>query len=163
MRHLPAAMLTAVLLTTSAVRAQQAAADYSGTWTMDPARSESAHNGELYRPVTVVIAQTANALRIDTTRGGDKESVAYPLGQAARAAPSDTVHQPEAYWIGDRLVTETQRPVHGQLVTVKEVRTLGAGGREMRVETTVIVQHGYTMAGAKNYSTVHDLFVKRDQ
>jgi hypothetical protein len=160
MTHLPAAMLTVVLLTVSAARAQPAV-DYSGTWKMDPARSESAHNGEPFRPVTLVIAQTATELRIDSTRGADKETVVYPLGQAA-SVPSDTVHQPEAYWIGERLVTESQRPVNGQLVSVRQTRTLAAGGREMRVETTIIVQHGYTMAGAKNYSTVHDVFVRTE-
>src|SRR5256885_10467767 len=105
MKHLPAAVLTGLLIAAPGPGAQPTA-DYSGTWTMDPARSESAHNGEPFRPMTIVIAQTPTELRIDTTRGADKETVVYPLGQAARATPSDTVHQPEAYWIGEPLVTE---------------------------------------------------------
>jgi hypothetical protein len=30
----------------------------------------------------------------------------------------------------------------------------------MTVETTVIVQHGYSMSGAKNYSNSKDVFTK---
>jgi hypothetical protein len=57
-------------------------------------------------------------------------------------------------------VTETQRTISGQTVTVKEVRSLGPGGADMTVETTVIVQHGYSMSGAKNYSNSKDVFTK---
>ena len=60
----------------------------------------------------------------------------------------------------NRLVTETQRTISGQTVTVKEVRSLGPGGADMTVETTVIVQHGYSMSGAKNYSNSKDVFTK---
>ena len=43
---------------------------------------------------------------------------------------------------------------------MKEARSLGPGGKEMTVQTTVIVQHGYSMPGAKNYGTSKDVFVK---
>jgi len=54
----------------------------------------------------------------------------------------------------------TQRTVSGQTVTVKEARTLGPGGTDMTVETTVIVQHGYSMPGARNYGTSKDVFTR---
>ena len=159
MTHLSAALFAATLLLPVSARAQDPR-DFSGTWTMDQARSQSAHSGEPFKLVTFVIAQSEKELRIDTTRGDQKESVVYPLGKAARATGTSAPGHPEAYWEGDKLVTETQRQVQGYTVTVKEVRTLAPGGREMTVETTVIVQHGYSMPGAKNYGSSKDVFTK---
>jgi len=159
MKHLPAALLAATLFFPVTADAQ-ISSDFSGTWTMDQARSESAHSGEPFKPVTFVIAQTDKELRVDTTRGDQKESVVYPLGKAARATGTSAAGHPEAYWDGNKLVTETQRQVQGYTVTVKEARTLAPGGREMTVETTVIVQHGYSMPGLKNYGSSKDVFTK---
>ena len=101
-------------------------------------------------------------VRIETTRGERIENVLYPLGRArAGRGGVDAPRIPEAYWEGDKLVTETQRPVNGYTVTVKESRTLGPSGNEMTVETTVIVQHGYSMPGAKNYGSSKDVFISR--
>lgn len=161
MKHIPAVALSAALLLPFAIHAQPAR-DFSGTWTMDPARSESAHQGEAVKPVSFVITQSAMQVRIETMRGNERENVLYPLTAShASASPVSTAAgHPEAYWEGDRLVTETQRPVNGYTVTVKESRTLGPSGRDMTVETMVIVQHGYSMPGAKNYGTSKDVFIR---
>jgi hypothetical protein len=163
MTRIPAAAFGAALLLPLLLHAQPAQ-DFSGTWTMDPARSEVAQQGEKVKPVTFVITQSATQVRIETTRGVERENVLYPLMKArsTSAAPpaSAAAGHPEAYWDGPKLVTETQRPVNGYTVTVKEARTLAPTGREMTVETTVIVQHGYSMPGAKNYGTSKDVFVK---
>jgi hypothetical protein len=161
MKHLPAAAVAATLLLPLTTDAQSTR-DFSGTWTMDPARSEAAQQGEAVKPVTFVITQSATQVRVETTRGNERENVLYPLTKARASAPaaSTASGHPEAYWDGDRLVTETQRPVNGYTVTVKEARMLGPSGRDMTVETTVIVQHGYTMPGAKNYGTSKDVFVR---
>jgi hypothetical protein len=160
MHCIPPAALIAILLLPAAPHAQRTL-DFSGTWAMDLARSESSQQGASVKPVTFVITQMPTQVRIETTRGERLEDVLYPLGRAraAAAAPSGAAH-PEAYWEGDKLVTETQRPVNGYTVTVKESRTLGPGGGEMTVETTVIVQHGYSMPGAKNYGTSKDVFTR---
>lgn len=162
MKLIPTAALTATLFLPLTIHAQ-AIRDFSGTWTMDPARSEAAQQGEAVKPVTFVITQGAAQVRIETMRGNEKENVLYPLGKShgSGAAPSSTASgHPEAYWEGDKLVTETQRAVNGYTVTVKEARTLGQSGKDMTVETTVIVQHGYSMPGAKNYGTSKDVFVR---
>lgn len=159
MYHIPSAALIALLLLPAPSHAQRTV-DFSGTWTMDLARSESSQQGDPVRPVSFVITQLPTQVRIETMRGERSENVLYPLGRArALAATSGEAH-PEAYWEGDKLVTETQRPVNGYTVTVKESRTLAPGGREMTVETTVIVQHGYSMPGAKNYGTSKDVFTR---
>ena len=156
MKYTPAAALTATLLLPLALHAQPTA-DYSGSWTMDPERSQTAQQGEPVTMVTFVITQSVGQVRIETTRGKQKENVLYALTNSRASGSSG---QPEAYWDGNRLVTETQRTISGQTVTVKEVRSLGPGGADMTVETTVIVQHGYSMSGAKNYSNSKDVFTK---
>ena len=163
MAHMPAAAFAAALLLLPLAAHAQPARDFSGTWTMDLARSEAAQQGEAVKPVAFVITQSPTQVRIETTRGNERENVLYPLtkSRVGGASPSSTTAgHPEAYWDGERLVTETQRPVSGYTVTVKETRTLGPGARDMTVETTVIVQHGYSMPGAKNYGTSKDVFTR---
>ena len=138
--------------------------DFSGTWTMDVARSQTPHQGEPLKLVTFVITQSPSQVRIETTRGNEKENILYPLTKSrasVSASPSpSTPGHPEAYWDGDKLVTWMQRPVSGYTVTVKEVRSLGPKEGDMTVETIVIVQHGYSMPGAKNYGASTDVFTK---
>jgi hypothetical protein len=57
--------------------AAQGLPDFSGTWTMDLSRSETAAQGPAIGPVTVAIQQTSAELRIDTTRNGNTETVRY--------------------------------------------------------------------------------------
>ncbi len=64
------------LSSTAGLRAQNRP-DFSGTWTMDLTRSEAAAQGMPIGPVTVVIRQMPEELRIDTTRNGRTESVRY--------------------------------------------------------------------------------------
>jgi hypothetical protein len=162
MKCIPPAALAIAIFLPHATGAQPVR-DFSGTWTMDPARSESAQQGEPLKAVMFVITQGAAQVRIETTRGAEKEDVLYPLvrvrAEGASSASTASGH-PEAYWEGDKLVTETQRPVSGYTVTVKETRTLGPGGKDMTVETTVIVQHGYSMRGVKNYGSSKDVFIR---
>jgi hypothetical protein len=160
MKHASAATaLTALLLVPLTLHAQPVR-DFSGTWHMDPARSQSAQQGEPFKMVTFVITQGAGQVRIEATRGSDKENVLYPLTKARAAVTTDAPGQAQAYWDGDQLITMTQRPVSGQTVTVKEAHVLSASGSEMTVETTVIVQHGYSMPGAKTYGTSKDVYTK---
>ena len=162
MHDIPRAALVTILFLPLAAHAQRST-DFSGTWSMDLLKSESSQQGAEVKPVTFVITQNPTQVRIETTRGERIENVLYPLlrtrGATGTSGSPGAAH-PEAYWEGDTLVTETQRPVNGYTVTVKEARSLGPGGKEMTVETTVIVQHGYSMPGAKNYGTSKDVFIK---
>ena len=153
------AAFTALLLLPAVVHAQSMR-DFSGTWQMDPSRSQSAQQGEPFKMVTFVISQSAGQVRIEATRGNEKENILYPLTKSRAAPTSEGRAQPEAYWEDDRLVTVTQRTVSGQTVTVKEAHRLSASGADMTVETTVIVQHGYSMPGAKTYGTSEDVYTR---
>ncbi len=161
MKHaFAAAASMALLLLLPAGFHAQAVPDFSGTWMMDTARSQSAHQGEPFKMVTFVIAQSAGQIRIEATRGNERENVLYPLTKSRASTAADAPGQAEAYWDGDQLITVTQRTVSGQTVTVKEAHALSSNGAEMTVETTVIVQHGYSMPGARTYGTSKDIFTK---
>jgi hypothetical protein len=156
MRYLTALTALAALFFLPARLPAQPVPDFSGTWTMDPSRSESAQQGEPFKMVTFVITQGATQVRIEATRGSEKENILYPL---AKVRASSNSGQSEAYWEDDRLITITQRTVSAQTVTVREAHALDANG-DMTVETTVIVQHGYSMPGAKTYGNSKAVFTK---
>ena len=144
----------------------QARPDFSGTWTMDASRSEAAAQGTPIGPVTVVIHQTAEELRVETTRNGTTQAIRYlPVGMKA------VIHDGLAgtfHWEGAKLYTSAAADINKQAVTFDEVRTLNADGTEMTVEITVVVQHGYQTGGssvvkspnAPNSSTGKNVFVK---
>lgn len=133
----------------------QAKPDFSGTWTMDPTRSESAMQAEPIGPVTVVITQTAGELKLETTRAQKTTVEIYKLDGSESRIPSGTG---KARWEGMTLVVETVRDIQGASVTTKETRSLEAGGNEMRVESILEVQHGYSLKGTKNYGTGKDVY-----
>lgn len=119
--------------------------DFSGTWNMDPTRSEAAAQGTPIGPVTVAIRQTPGEVRIDTTRNGRTESVRY-LPAAVKAV--GTRELLGAFrWDGPRLVTRLVTDINKQAITVEEVRSLDPAGKEMTVEVMLVVEHGYQSGG----------------
>jgi len=140
--------------------------DFSGTWTMDPSRSEAADQGPSIGPITVAIRQAPAEIRIETTRDGKTQEVRYlPLEMKA----ASTAEQLGTFrWDGSRLVTNLATHINNQAVTFEEVRTLNPEGTEMAVEVTLVVQHGYQSGGggvvrssnAPNSSTGKNVFVK---
>jgi hypothetical protein len=161
--HRVALTITLVGLVLMRVPYAQSKPDFSGTWTMDEARSVSAHYPDFVGPVVVVITQTPNEITVETKRGPKSSVLTYRIVEAQptpAGATSVTPAEPfKAYWDGARLVSEGLREVPST-VRSKEVRTLSGNGREMTVETTVIVDHGYTEAGAQTYATGKDVFTK---
>jgi hypothetical protein len=136
--------------------------DFTGSWKMVPARSESPQQTPPVNEMTFVIVQDADHVRLDVTSGTSRPiSVAYPL-IAAPKPPIDppTADERRAYWDGDRLVLERGGTISGQTVSSRQALTLSPDRSEMTVERLVIVQHGYTLRGTRNYATVKDVFVR---
>ena len=156
MRFLTPAVLVAALALPSTAHAQ-GKPDFSGTWTMDPSRSESAVQNEPIGPVTLVISQSDGEFRIETTRTQGKSIVTYKLDGSEIKIPGGTA---KTHWDGSTLVTEAVRDVQGQTVTTKETRRLNGDGNEMLVETMLVVQHGYSLRGTPNYGTGKDVYTK---
>jgi hypothetical protein len=130
--------------------------DFSGTWSMDRTRSESAMQADPIGPTTVVITPLPAGLQIATTRDARTATIVYRLDGSASPIPGGTA---TSHWEGATLVTETVRDIQGQTVTTKESRRLNEVG-EMLVETVLVVQHGYTLKGTQNYGSGKDVFMR---
>ena len=156
MKFFPSTVLIATLVLPSALHAQ-GKPDFSGTWKMDPSRSDSAVQSEPIGPVTLVIAQTPSEVRIETTRAQGSSIVTYKLDGSEVKIPGGTA---KTHWDGSMLITEAVRDIQGQTVTTKETRRINPDGNEMLVETMLVVQHGYSLRGTPNYGTGKDIFVR---
>ena len=170
--HLPLSLLVISLLGYGTATGQERP-DFTGTWVMDMKRSETAGQtpGTLRQePVTLIIAQSPDELIIETEANGRRESVTYSFSRrqdsprpVGTSGPNDeTVQEALAEWKGDRLETMAVLSVNGQAVTRAASRTLDPSGREMTVETRLVVQHGYERNGA-NVGTAKDVFIKSAQ
>lgn len=154
MKHV---LLTTVVLALvlSALPHAQGTPDFSGTWRMDPLRSESANQGTPIGPVTVTISQTANELKMETSREKSKTTAVYKLdGSRSQIEGGNAT----ARWEGTTLVIDAVLYVQGAGVTTKESWKLGAGGNELLVDRLLAVQHGYSLES--NYGKGNDVFVK---
>ena len=152
----PCLLVTAM---TGLVSAQQRP-DLNGTWKLDEARSGSPGWAEFVRPVVRMIRLLPESVEIDVTQGTKTTTFRYELTAPKKSATKDAPPTNRAYWEGERLVTETVQTVSGQTVTMREDITLAPDGRELFVERLVEVEHGYAVRGAKNNSTVRDVFVR---
>jgi hypothetical protein len=159
------AICCSVCLLATAISAQTTP-DFSGTWTMDPTRSEAAAQGTPIGPVVVAIRQQPGELHIATTRDGSTQTVRYLPAEAKAVVSGASVGS--FRWNGPKLVTSLATDINKQAVTVEEVRTLNPAGTEMTVEVTLVVQHGYQSGGSSavqyrnspNTSTGTNVFVK---
>lgn len=144
----------------------QGKTNFSGTWRMDMARSESTAFGVSVEPVTLVIKQTATELSIETQRGDRSQTAIHKLdgSESTNAGMPDATGaaKSRSRWDGAKLVTQTVHDIKGWAVETTEVRSLDASGKEMTVETSLRVQHGYegSLPAAQAYGAVKDVFTK---
>ena len=144
--------------------------DFSGTWKMDPSRSESAHQDVPIGSVALAIRQTASEFAVETRRAASKgspssnETLTFQLdgSEATMAGTSGVPIRVKARWDGPKLVAETAREMNGATVTTTQSFQLGASGKELTVQKTLTVQHGYQGVVPEKSSTGSgtDVFVK---
>jgi hypothetical protein len=135
---------------------------------MDPARSESAHQDVPIGPSTVVIRMGKNQLTIETSRSGAGKEPDFHETLNFTLDGKDTISTGNAgvevtgraHWDGAKLVTETVRSVQNATVTTVHIHALSANGREMTVDKTLTVQHGYQGMSATNMGRGQDVFVR---
>jgi hypothetical protein len=122
--------------------------DFSGTWTLDTAKSDPAPAGRGGGgAATLTIKQTGTELSIASEGRQGPQTMIYKLdgsestnqmmGRGGAAAVKSV-----AKWDGSSLVIETTRELNGMSITSKEVRKLDSGGKEMQVETTAQTPNG---------------------
>jgi len=147
-RVLLLAMATAVVLPFHA-RAQ-AKPDFSGTWTLDTAKSDPAPQGRGGGgggAGSVTIKQTGAELAVTSEGRQGPQTMTYKLdgsessNQVMGRGGASTAKS-VAKWDGSSLVIETTRDFNGMSITSKEVRRLDNGGKEMVVETTAQTPNG---------------------
>jgi hypothetical protein len=142
------ALATAVVIPFTA-RAQSKP-DFSGTWTMDAAKSDPAPQGRGGGGGgggSVTIKQTATELSVQTQGRQGPQTMTYKLDgsessneQMGRGG-AVTVKS-KAKWDGSSLVIESTRDMGGMSITTKEVRRLDNGGKDMIVESTTQTPNG---------------------
>lgn len=132
----------------------QAKPDFSGTWTLDAARSDApvgrggggagrGGGGGMGGLVTLTIKQTPSELTIETMRGQNTQTATYKLDGSESTNPSGRGGEAKSktHWEGATLVTEQTQTVNGpngeMTITSKIVRSLGADGKEMTVVATL--------------------------
>ena len=137
-------------------------ANLTGTWTMVPDRSESPEQTPPVNSIVLEIAHSDAALNVNANRDGKTTATSYPIDNTRTpAAGTVGAGTTRAYWEGRRLVAWRAGNVQGQTVSIKETYELSSDASELIVETTVEIQHGYTMKGAKNYASSKDVFTKK--
>ena len=114
----------------------QAKPDFSGTWTLDAAKSDPAPAGRGGRgggggaagPVTIKQSATEITIGMNTYKLDGSETEIQGRGGVQKA---------KATWDGAKLVITTNIDARGAAITTKAVRSLSTDGKEMTVENTV--------------------------
>ncbi|MEO8372354.1 MAG: hypothetical protein ABI806_24420 [Candidatus Solibacter sp.] len=136
---------------------------------MDASRSESAHQAVPIGPVTLVIKQTADDLSIETRRGEKgsavkTETLTFKLTGMESSAVGNygALVKLKAHWDGPKLIAETVRDANGATFSTMQVFSLDASGKELTVDKTLTIQHGYQSPGANanNVGKGRDVFVR---
>jgi hypothetical protein len=133
-------LLTAVVVTALFPFAAggQVRADFSGTWTRVPDKSEPAPRAA---GSSHTIRQTATEIAVTIAGRNGPETSIYRLDGSASANQTQSPEGPltvtgTANWDGASLVIETTRVIQGMTITTREVRTLDATGKEMTIDAT---------------------------
>jgi hypothetical protein len=135
---------------------------------MDPARSESTHQAVPIGLSTVVIRIAGSRVTIETSRTATEESPEFHEILNFSLDGTQTVSSGNegqsvtgrAHWDGAKLVTETVRNIQGSTVTTTHIHSLSADGREMTIDKTLTVQHGYQGGSATNMGRGRDVYIR---
>lgn len=168
MRFLALALAAIAFLIFPAHRAGAQQRDFSGTWIMDKSQSSSGNQTETIGPVALVIRMTPSELIIDRKEGNSDRVVHYD------ADGGDTISSFETgkatghmRWDGLKLITETVYDMRGIPINVKETRSLSSDGRQMTVQSELLVVHGFqgqnpsALKTDSNSSVGTDIYVRQ--
>jgi hypothetical protein len=141
------AVALAALVALPAATWAQAKPDFSGSWTMDPAKSDPApargggggggrgggRGGGVAMQIT--IKQTPAQLTIDRSMGQATQTVVYKLdGSESTNAMGQGESKSKATWDGSKLVVTTTLEFNGNTVESKDVYSMDGGS--LVLETT---------------------------
>lgn len=174
-RLLTAAFAMVLLASGATLLAQMP--NFSGTWEIDPARSNLTDG----TATTLTITQSPTEFAIDRQFAGDTDHTVYvfksaaevleeePVGTSGKTAVTGTVadgpggpttvQASGAEWRDGGLETTTVLMISGKPVMLRTRRTLNSAGTEMTVERLLAVQHGYSSGEAS--ATAREVYVRR--
>ncbi len=122
-------------------------------------------DGQQIYPGFILPDNTLGLHEIDLVRATDDEDETGEMEPEVRAMAAFNVDSriiPTVRSNGVLLTQATPRGgvISGQTVSTKQSLTLDPESKELIVERLVIVQHGYTLRGTRNYATVKDAFTR---
>jgi hypothetical protein len=115
--------------------------DFSGTWTLDMAKSDMGQArpiGMPARKVTLVIKQTPALLAIEHKVGDRTETATHKLdgSESVNKSPSGQDIKSTSRWVGSTLVTKSVMSTGNGTAETSDVRSLSADGKVMTIELT---------------------------
>lgn len=118
-----------------------AAKDFSGTWVLDPSKSDQmmgGRGGGAPRTVEIVIAHSGNEFTITRTFQGNAMETKYILDGAEHTQSSGRGGELKykAAWDGDNLVISGTRVTQRGEMPMKEVYSLSEDGKVLTIATT---------------------------
>jgi hypothetical protein len=148
-----------ILIVATAALVAQKKPDFSGSWTLDPSRSEMGGGGPGGGgpgrgpggggPSKLVVKQTDATLTIEREMGGETVTQTYKLdgSESVNRGMRGGEVKSKSRWDGDKLVTEGSQsmntPGGDMTIQTKEIRSMAADGT-MVVETTRTTPRGTT-------------------
>ena len=120
--------------------------DFSGTWTLDTAKSDMGHgrSAPAAAKVTIVIKQTPAFLATTRNGGKDPETATHKLdgSESINKSPSGQDIRSTNRWEGATLVTKSVMSTEQGTAESTFVRSLSADGKVMTIETTMKTPNG---------------------
>jgi hypothetical protein len=116
--------------------------DFSGTWTLDMAKSDMGQGRPsaqaATRTVTVVIKQTSAVLAIERKAGERVETATLKLdgSESINKSPSGQDIKSTSRWVGSTLVTKSMMAMGEGTAEMSDVRSLSADGKVMTIDMT---------------------------
>lgn len=143
-------MVAIVAVVLSPTGRAQSRPDFTGTWTLDSAKSDplpAGRGGPGAGGGTITIKQTGREVLIVNEGRQGSQMLTYMLDGSEStnqiAGRGGTVAaKSKARWDASSLVTETTRELNGLSIATKEVRRLLDAGNQMEVETTIETPQG---------------------
>jgi hypothetical protein len=140
-------LTVAIALAVASIALAQAKPNFSGTWVLDPSKSEMGQarvgaNPAAARTVTLVLRQSASELTIEQKLGERTLVSVYKLDgtESVNKSPSGADIKSTTSWSGSTLMTRTSMTLsgpQGEMTShTTDVRSLSANGQTMTVELT---------------------------
>ena len=141
MKH-PAVFIIFIILAFFGSAFAQGKPDFSGTWTLDIAKSDMGQGRpspqSATRTVTVVIKQTSAVLVIERKAGERVETATFKLdgSESINKSPSGQDIKSTSQWVGSTLVTKSMMATGEVTAEMSDVRSLSADGKVMMLDVT---------------------------